>query len=128
MDAFDTPPSPVLLEATPHKMPDGTPLAPYSFGRRLVYKSFFESEAEPVTQMFTLALLFTLTRSESEARAMLFDNRGARDKLLKWIEETVKDPVDYPPLRKLANAIVEEAERGRVEQEPTRTDGLEKKT
>ncbi len=111
-DEFDntgTPP-PSLLSG-PGRSFMGKPLAPYSYARRLLWRSLFNGGMEAADQIFSLGLIFALAVTETQARDYLFDSKRFKADFMAWLD--VGKP-DYKVVVALANAILEEANKTEV--------------
>lgn len=125
LDQFDAAPPAALLE--PRKWAFlGKPLAPYSFGRRLLFWGIFSAkEHTPPDEVFTLALLHVLSISDAEARENLYHVATYREKLYAWLDTLSVE--DYQVGVGIANEILDDAKKGAVSVE-TRPGVPQKKT
>lgn len=90
----------------------GKPLAAYSYGRRLLWRALFNGGDNAADQVFSFALIFTLSLDQNSARAFLFDMRAFRDAFCVWIDE--REPGDYKEAVATADKILEEAKAAEV--------------
>lgn len=126
LDEFDSsaPPPAALMEPRQFKWSDKT-LAPYSFARRLMWRSLFSEKDIPPDQAYSPALIFILSLTEEEARAYFHDMPALRSAFWEWMKGLSTD--DYPEMVDRADEILKEAKRGEVRAAPGETDPTKKK-
>lgn len=87
-------------------------LAPYSFGRRMLFQGFTGEADDPPNGVFTLGLIFILLGSLEDCRRWTYDLKALRNELHAWIEAF--DDKDYPAALEAAQAVLNHAKKGRV--------------
>jgi hypothetical protein len=125
-DVFDqsaTPP-PALLASAPHRF-NGKDLAPYSYGRRLLWRALFTSNDNAADQLFSLSLIFVLSLDDPAACDYLFDIKRAKADFYAWLE--ARGPDDYKAAVVEADAILAEAKKADVRAVEDPTAQLKKK-
>lgn len=111
IDEFDqTPPAAGLTAAA--RSFNGIALAPYSYGRRLLWRSLFGNVDEAADQIASLSLIFTLTRRDEAARDFLFNVPAFKTAFGRWLDERAKG--DYSEALALADVILAEAKAAEV--------------
>jgi hypothetical protein len=119
LDEFDETPSPASLTAAARNF-KGIALAPYSYGRRLLWRSIFGNVDAAASQVASFSLIFTLSISEDIAREFLFDVPAFKVAFGKWLDE--REEGDYKIAVDLADVILAEAKKAEVKavEEPGR--------
>lgn len=111
IDQFDQAPDPRALAPAAHTF-KGKPLAPYTFGRRLIARSVLAPSLNPADQVWPLAVIYVLSLDEPHAQAALYDVPKFQADLYRWIDSL--DAGDYPDALKVAEKVLEEAKKAEV--------------
>lgn len=108
-DAGGTP-SPALL-TTKHSF-GGKSLAPYSFGRRLLWRALFTSGDDAADQIYSLSLIFALSLDEPQAIDGLFNVKACKRSFYEWIE--ARTDAEYKLAVAEAEKILDESNKAEV--------------
>lgn len=112
LDEFDLPPPDAALLSPEVRTFLGKPLAPYSFGRRIVSRSVLRDAPDAADEVWTLSIIFILSLDEGQARAALYDVKTFKADLGRWIDQLT--PAKYAEAVILADAILKEAKAADV--------------